>query len=649
MNRKDRRQQQAQNRTGAAASGAPPQVPGAGPAALFAQAGAAFQAGRLAEAEQLLRQTLQLDPASADVYNALGMVCGQKGAAREAREHFRKAVALRPGSADFANNLGIAELNSGDLEGAARSFEKAVALNPSLAQAHHNLGLAHQKRGDFDKAIVYFRRALALVPNYASARLNLGNALSDKGSHDEAIAELRALVKLAPQSREAHYNLALALKTARRFEEGATAARAALAVDRSNIEARNLLATCLSGLERYDEALAESREVVAFDPKCVEAHNRIGTVLTNLGRFDEAVAAFEASLVIRPDDADALLGVTSATKAYSTPAMAERIEAALSAAQSHDQRATLHFALGQIYDSIGDYDRAFENYRAGNELAAPVALFDAKIWSKFVDRVIAEFDPDFFAQGKFLGCDSRRPVFIVGMPRSGTTLVEQIIASHPRVAAGGELEIIDKLIAGLPERLGIESGFPESAAQIDEAAARDFVHAYLAGLEQIDAKALRVTDKMPLNFQNLGLIALLFPRATFIHCRRDPLDTCLSCYFAHFDRQLGFSYSLENLGTYYRGYRRLMAHWRKVLPVNMLEVDYEDMIADQEGMSRKIIAHCGLEWDDRCLAFHMTERPVATASAWQVRQPLYKTAVERWRRYQRFLGPLQKALAGQDG
>ena len=209
------------------------------------------------------------------------------------------------------------------------------------------------------------------------------------------------------------------------------------------------------------------------------------------------------------------------------------------------------------------------------------------------------------------------------------------------------LETISNQVVALPERLG-GPRYPECAAALDPDTARDLAREYLAVLDAVNPHAARVTDKMPMNFQNLGLIALMFPSAAFVHCRRDPVDVCLSCYFAKFGRFLDFSYSLENLGAFYRGYWRLMSHWRRVLPVQMLEVDYEETVADQEGVSRRLIAHCGLEWDDRCLQFHKTERAVRTASVWQVRQPIYKTSVERWRRYERHLGPLIAALGETD-
>ncbi len=640
MNRKERRQSRARDHRAAG----PSPVPGSDAAVLYAQAANALQAGRLPEAEALLRRVLSADPAHADAHNWLGVACQQKGDGAAAVAHLKTAVALRPASADFANNLGIAELKFGDLDAAERSFEKALALNPRLAQAHYNLGLVFMKRRQRERAIACFRQAIALVPDYGNAQLMLGNALSETGQHDEAIAVYRGLAALVPGEVAPLFNLATACKAARRYKEAAELARRILDADPNNAFAHNLIAKFLWSAGRYDEAERQARRAAALDPKDAEPHNTLGMVLTALGRFDEATASLEAALALAPAYPEAIYNLLMASKAHSSPEFAARIEAMLPLGPPPNLMATLHFALGKIYDDLGDYARAFENFRAGNDLAVSKESFSAPNWDAHIDRLIAVFSPEFFAARANLGTSSRRPIFIVGMPRSGTTLVEQIVASHPEAAAGDELDAIPDLVKGLPQRLGTATPYPACVAEMGEPGARAMALEYLADLDRVDSASARVTDKQPFNFEHLGLLALLFPQATFIHCRRDPLDTCLSCYFQMFGPRVDFSFNLENLGAYYRGYRRLMNHWRRVLPVSMLEVDYEETVADQEGTSRRLIEHCGLPWDDRCLTFHKTQRPVGTSSAWQVRRPIYKDSVGRWRHYEPFLKPLQAAL-----
>jgi hypothetical protein len=234
------------------------------------------------------------------------------------------------------------------------------------------------------------------------------------------------------------------------------------------------------------------------------------------------------------------------------------------------------------------------------------------------------------------------------MPRSGTTLVEQILSAHPGVAGGGELMYFPQIAETLRESFGLSARYPKAVAEIGGAQGSEIIRYYLDRLQQRHPGYARVTDKLPGNFLHLGLIALLFPRASFIHCSRDPMDTCLSCYFLKFHQAHPYSYRLQDLGFYYREYQRLMAHWRQVLPVRMLEVDYEDLVARQEEVSRQLVAHCGLEWDDRCLDFHKSDRNVRTASLAQVRQPMYRTSVKRWKHFEPFLGPLRAALEGNE-
>jgi hypothetical protein len=254
------------------------------------------------------------------------------------------------------------------------------------------------------------------------------------------------------------------------------------------------------------------------------------------------------------------------------------------------------------------------------------------------------YSPDYFAARANIGETSEVPVFVLGMPRSGTTLVEQIIASHPAAHGAGELEELGWLAANMPKLTGGTAPYPEAARLIDATNAKSIAAQYLEPLIARAPAARRITDKMPGNFIRIGLIAVLFPKARIVHVRRHPLDTCLSCFFQHFGRGHHFSYDLGHLGHYYTQYQRLMAHWARVLPGRIFDVQYEDVVSKQEETSRAIIAHCGLDWDPKCLAFHEHERQVRTASFWQVRQPLYASSVGRWQAYEKHLGPLKAAL-----
>jgi hypothetical protein len=309
-------------------------------------------------------------------------------------------------------------------------------------------------------------------------------------------------------------------------------------------------------------------------------------------------------------------------------------------------RADLHFALGKLYDDCREYDAAFAHFREGNALVRRGYSYDPAEFEHQVDRLISVYTREFFTGRRHYGTDSDQPVFIFGMPRSGTTLVEQILASHPEVHGAGELTYFNEAVSEPRHGLWTAETYPERLLELGAGEVRFLGEAYLQRLRRDAATAPRITDKMPQNFLCLGFIALLFPRAHYIHCRRDARATCLSVYFSYFAGVHPYAYDLSELGRYYRQYLRLMEHWRAVLPVRILDVEYEKLVGHPETESRRLIAHVDLPWDDRCLAFAETERPVRTRSLWQIRQPIYAESLEKWRNYERHLQPLLEALAG---
>ena len=326
------------------------------------------------------------------------------------------------------------------------------------------------------------------------------------------------------------------------------------------------------------------------------------------------------------------------------PSRRHHCHARLAPSLTDADAARLLFSLGKAHEDTGDNDAAFDCIERGNRLKRGAIDFDIADETDIVERITRSFDDAFLARADGLGDGAELPVFIVGMPRSGTTLVERILASHPAVHGGGELDEIMRLADGLPRRLSSTHRYPECAAEIDGAMWRELGESYVAALRALAPDAARVTDKMPLNHRHLGLIHAMLPAARIIHCRRDPMDTCFSCYKTLFTSGQPFAYDLTELGLYYRLYERMMGHWRAVLPGRICELRYEDVVADLEGAARRLVAHCGLDWDDRCLDFDKTERPVLTASAAQVRRPIYSSSVERWRLFERHLGALQHAL-----
>jgi tetratricopeptide (TPR) repeat protein len=397
-------------------------------------------------------------------------------------------------------------------------------------------------------------------------------------------------------------------------------------------------------LGRIKEATDSFDRAMAMDPNRFETHFNLANVLQESGEFDQCAGYYETALTLNPLHVKSICNIVQARK-YDSVDHPDRVRIA-ALLDNPDVPAKddshLHFAMGKLLNDCGDYDGAFFHYKRGNDLAG--ARFDRGLHERDILDLTATYDEEYFSRLAGTGVESARPLFIVGMPRSGTTLVEQILTSLPRVDGAGELPDIPWIVRQVPAELGSARDYPECMEDLDKSSAERLAGQYLNRLDLVSTTAERVTDKLPANYLHLGLIAVLFPNATIFHCKRDPIDTCLSCYFQNFSRDLGFSFNLDDLGFYYGLYERLMAHWARVLPLRIHEVVYENLIENPEDVSRGLVRSCGLEWDDGCLAPQKNRRPIKTASSWQVRQPLYKTSIARWKRYEKHLDSLKSSL-----
>ena len=394
------------------------------------------------------------------------------------------------------------------------------------------------------------------------------------------------------------------------------------------------------------EALSYYRRALEFNPTSADTYNNIGNTLRDLGRLDEARNAFRKALEIEPANVGVHVNLSD-TKQFSEndPDLEALKRLDREAILSPTERMQLDFALGKAYADLKDHGRAFDYWRRGNERKRARIEYDESATAGTFERIKAVFTRALIAQKAGYGDSAQAPIFIVGMPRSGTTLVKQILASHPLVHGAGELRTFSDLANSLPEGAPTPVPYPEVVPGLDPAAIGQIGARYLATLARLAPGAKHVTDKMPSNFFFVGLIHLALPNACIIHTLRDPVATCVSCFSKLFTAEQNYTYDLADLGRYYRHYQALMAHWHRVLPQGrILDVRYEDVVGDLEGQARRILAHCGLGWNPNCLAFNATERPVRTASATQVRRPIYTSAVGRWRVYQESLGPLLAEL-----
>jgi len=605
------------------------------------------QRGRLPEAILHGERAVALDASSAGALANLGVAFFDAGDYDKAEACHLKALDIAPGFLPSLNNLGSIQRARKDRQGAKAWFAKALEIDPDFVPALSNLGalLVEEKRAD--EAAVYLEKALTLQPDYPEALCNLGLARIVQARPGDAVLLYQQVLRLTPGHAAALLGLARAYDRQGRQEEALPLLRQAIAGESGLPEEYCLLGTLHAGRGEAAQAEAAYQKVLSLDPDNSDALTRFGELRLQEGRMDEAEVLMRRAITLAPDDLGARISLCNAKRVSAGDANFAALETM--AAQMMDRlgdesRIVLHYALGKGYDDLGEADRAFPHFLEGARLKRSHVVYDAGAERASIERIMAIVNPSFIASRRGGGDPSEVPVFILGMPRSGTTLVEQIIASHPEVVGAGELnDLLALVLQSHPENKSLPH-LPEPGSMRRETLTA-WGADYVARLRSLAPDARRITDKMPANYLAQGLIPLMLPKARIIHVRRDPVDTCLSCFVQLFERDYQpATYELSELGRHYVGYARLMDHWRSVLPDAFLEVCYEDIVADLEGQARRLIAYCGLEWDDACLSFHQTRRQVRTASVAQVRQPLHGNSVQRWRRYEKYLGPLLAAL-----
>ncbi len=582
-------------------------------AVLLEEAKSLQRQGKLARAEAAYRRVLAQEPDHVEALNNLGNVLRTLKRPEEAAACLRQALALRPGHAPILSNLGLALADLRRFEEAAECQRLAVAADPELAPAHNNLGLALKELGRLGEAEACYRRALALRPEFAEALNNLGNLLRTLERLEEAVLAYRRALEIRPDHADAHYNLANTLRDLGRQKEGEHHFREGLRLGPSHPEALLDRGKMLQVMGRLDEAKSAFAQAITRNPALIEAHMSLVGLLTEAPGPEE--------MAILEDQA--------------------RRERAL----SHKNRVLLHFTLARAYELLERHDQSFQSLSKANRLKRGRMAFDVAVEQDYVARLKRVFSRECMIAGAGEGHPTSLPIFIVGFPRSGTTLTEQILSRHPQVHGAGELGFMNLLPPYFAADLSPGPDLPESMVRASDGKLRQLGEAYATRLSALAPTAARITDKMPDNYFLLGLIRLMLPEAKLLHVRRHPLDTCLSCYTTYFTQGHAYAYDLGELGSRYRMYRELMDHWNAVLPAgSILELDYENLIGDLEGQARRILDYCGLPWDDRCLSFYDAERPVETASLAQVRRPLYRSSVGRWRLYEKHLAPLKEAL-----
>jgi tetratricopeptide (TPR) repeat protein len=556
------------------------------------------------------------------------------GALVAVEERCRTLLEARPLDGMLWKILSVALLRQGG--DALPALTRAIELLPRDAETHLNLGVALADMGKRTEAVASYRQSLALNPAGIEALNNLGNVLRELGERREALALCSQAVQLDPARPDSLCNLATVQFELRRISDAEEVFRRAVALQPHHTPSQLGLAAVLRVQGRTAEAQACCEAALAVEPRSAGATSLLAELHADRGTFGEAHRLFQQAIALDPDSPTAYCGIAQQRR-MTTDDTAWRagVEALLAKPLPLGHQVSLRYALGKYSDDTGQYDAAFDNYRQANELSKRFGVrYDRSKLSKRVAGIVATFDAGFVAQSHAGASASERPVFIVGMPRSGTSLTEQILASHPAVFGAGEVRFWDDVYTALAR----EAADGGSIDALLPGVARD----YLARVTAVAGERARVVDKMPANFLYLGLIHATFPRARILHMRRHPLDTCLSIYFQNFFNMGPYANDFGNLAHYYEEYLRVMAHWRAILPPTaLLEIPYEGLLADQEGWTRRMLDFIGVPWDPRCLDFHQTERVVITASRWQVRQRLNTSSAGRWRNYARHVAPLE--------
>jgi tetratricopeptide (TPR) repeat protein len=628
---------------------------------LLAAAARHYQTGRRDLAIECLQTAIRERPNSPQAHNNLGLVLAQEGRLAEAIGHFRNVVNLKPDFADGHSNLGNALQEMGSLEEAAEHLEEALRLRPRFAAAHNNLGVVLLRKGNVDEAVVRFQEAVRLQPSHADAHNNLGAALLRQSFLAEAASHLHTAVGLRPDWAEPHHNLGLILYEQAQLGAAEASLRRALSLKSDYAEVYNTLGEVLREANRIEEARASFEEALRLKPNDPVAYCRLGGLLQDSGDLDAAAEHYRSALSHEPGNTSALTGLAGLLGGRLPEPELDRMQERLDDAQlGQPQRCRLLYALANVFDGRREYDKAAAHLDEANALELMRwrrrgQAYDRADFGRFVDRLEQTFTQAFFEKTRAWGVASQRPVFIFGLPRSGTTLTEQILASHSQVYGGGELTCarndfvaLAQLAAGGGTTVAATTA-PAPASQLEQIFGA-LAHLSAAGVEllarqhlhwllEMDPSRPRLTSKTPADWQYLGLLAVLFPQAHFIHCRRDLRDTALSCWMTQF-RMLNWTCDRDDIASRFKDYQRLMAHWRTCLPVPILELDYEDTVADLEGTARRLVSWLGLEWEPACLNFHLTRRAIRTASASQVRRPVYHSSVGRWRHYESALRPL---------
>lgn len=600
--------------------------------------------GRTGESLVALESALAAAPDFSEALVDIGRLYRRVGRLLEARAAVHKVLETNSQHHRAWLAYGDTLVDLGELEAARTAFERARLTQPAgqqIEQATHAL-LAK----DYRHAETLFRGVLQRDGAHVGALCGLAGVSLEADHPEDSERLLRHALRQSAYDPLIYRALAPTLVRLGKLTEASGAAEHLRRLEPANPQSWVTTASVAIRMLRQEEALDAYERAIRLEPSEVGLHLSLGHVQKTLGRRPESESSYKHVLTMKPDSGEAYWSLADLKNYRFTDQEVANLQRFLAGeGGERSNRALLHFALGKALEQRAQYPEAFRHYSEGNRLRRAEAPFDIDGFERRCARIRSYFDRSFFARHSGTGVPLPDPIFIVGLPRSGSTLLEQILASHSMVDGTMELPNILNIVANLDDRdLRLRQGYPETLEQMSSRTFGELGQRYLEETAPLRAGRIRFTDKMPNNFSHIGLIHAMLPRATIIDARRNPMDTCFSAYKQHFAAGQTFSNDLQHLGRYYRCYLELMDHWDAVLPGKVLRVQYEHMVRDPEGVIRKVLAHCGLPFETGCLSFHSTRRSVRTSSAEQVRQPIYTSSLAHWRNFESQLQPLRAAL-----
>jgi tetratricopeptide (TPR) repeat protein len=611
----------------------------------FQQAMEALNNGRPKEAIRLFERVQKAGGNHPDIWYLLGLAHGKLGQMDKVRQVSLRCLEISPNHYGALCNLANTLMLFGDKEGALENYAKAMKAKPGDETVINNYGRALDLLGRREEAIKHFEEILEKNREYAPAYASLGKAYAAAGQPEKAIEKFNEALHLDSKSVEAHLGIGALYTGMGGMAMAERHLKAAVDAAPNNVDALIGLISASNLIGDFDKSISWLSKAEKITPNSTEILASKANILQRIGEFDDSYKILQRLKKENRVNALAMHVYSDLCRRFDNcDETIELIEKSLDAPQfNSSEKQMMRFDLGRLYDKLKRYDEAFDSYKKANETVSVTSKIESD--RKYIDELVSHFSKDGLSLIPRADIDTKRPIFILGMPRSGTSLTEQILSGHPDIHGAGELADLKFVTKQIEASIKKPSdNYLEAFFDFKQADMNKYSQMYLDRLAKLDSEALHVTDKMPHNFLHIGVISTLFPEAKIIHCKRNPLDTALSIYFQNFSWTHDYAIELERIGNFYNLYNRLMKHWEEVIDTPIMTCQYEDMVDDKAGISKKLIEFCGLEWDEKILDFQDSKRAIATASYDQVRQPMYKTSRERWKNYEKHIGPLIDAL-----